>query len=127
MALGAGVCELPAVTGFAATQKEPPLTLTEIHESVLEDELDLEPIDDPDCLAEQEFTYSVFRIRYSWGTIFEISFSCLADAEDRSACWALLPREHLIVDTQDTDTMGVGYNGVTTEITHRVLASEDWS
>lgn len=102
------------------------MTLTEIREDVLANVIGFESTDDPDCLAEQEFTYSVFRFRHSWGTSFEITFSNLADADDRSACWALLPREHLILFTEDTDTLGVGHNGICSEITHRVLASEDW-
>lgn len=102
------------------------MSLTELHEGVLSNRIACDPVDDADCLAEQEFTFSVFRFRHSWGTVFDITFSNLADADDRSACWALLPREHLVMDTTDTDTLGVGYNGVCSEITHRVLVSESW-
>lgn len=77
-------------------------------------------IDSPDCLAELEFTFSVFRFRYTWGTVYEVTFTNLADSEDKSACWALVPDNHVTVDCVETDTTGVGYNGVTCEVTHRL-------
>lgn len=80
-------------------------------------------LDAPDCIAELEFTYSAFRFRYAWGTVYEISFSNHADAADRSACWALLPPNHVILESVESDTLGVGFNGVCSEVTHRVLAS----
>lgn len=102
------------------------MTLAQLRAEVLDVDLsEHDLLDDPDCLAEQEFTFSVFRFRYEWGTIYEISFSNLADAHDRSACWALLPPEHVIIDTQETDTLGVGFNGIDTEVTHRVLGQWD--
>lgn len=98
------------------------MTLANLRDDLLGVDLDESALlDDPDCLAELEFTYSVFRFRYTWGTVYEITFSNLADACDRSACWALLPPEHVIIDTQETDTLGAGFNGVDTEVTHRVL------
>lgn len=96
--------------------------LTMIRARVLDDRAAYDLVDDPDCLAELEHTYSVFRFRYPWGTLFEVTFTNHADGEDRTACWALVPSPHLVIDTQDTDTTGVGHNGIVREVTHRVVA-----
>ncbi len=79
--------------------------------------------DDPDCLAELEFTYSVFRFRYTWGTVYEITFTNHADAHDRDVCIDLLPLGAVYIDTVETNTMGIGHNGVVREITHRNVTS----
>lgn len=80
-------------------------------------------MDAPDCLAELEYTYSLFRFRYQWGTLYEATFTNHSDGDDRSACWALVPSPHLIIDSVDTDTTGVGFNGVTREVTHRIVST----
>lgn len=81
-------------------------------------------VDDPDCLAELEHIYSVFRFRYAWGTVYEITFSNLADGEDRQSCMRLMPADHAHLDTIDTNTLGVvGDNGVTVEVTHRFVTA----
>lgn len=77
-------------------------------------------IDDPDCLAELEHTFSVFRFRYSWGTVYELTFGCDADAEDRRACLALMPAAHVYLETVATETLG----GLTGEVTHRFVTAD---
>lgn len=99
------------------------MTLEALRERVRTDQREFDLLDDPDCLAEMEFTYEVFRFRYSWGTMYEVSFTNHADGDDRAACWGLIPNPHLLIDCIDTDTMGVGHNGVTREITHRLVAA----
>jgi hypothetical protein len=76
-------------------------------------------IDDPDCLAEFEFTFSVFRFRYTWGTVFEFSFSHLSIACERKACFALMPAAHVYLETIETNTLGVGG-----EVTHRFVTAD---
>lgn len=77
-------------------------------------------VDDPDCLAELEHVYSVFRFRYQWGTVYELTFSCEADAEDRKACMALMPAAHVYLETIETDTLGHPF----TEVTHRFITAD---
>lgn len=98
--------------------------LATLREQVAAGERSTELLDDPDCLADIEFTFSVFRLRYEWGTIYEFSWTNHADHDDHAAALALLPvcRTHL--ETIQTDTMGVGFNGVKTELTTRVIAIE---
>lgn len=101
------------------------MKLTALREQARNGGIETGLLDDPDCLAELEFTYSVFRFRHKWGTHFELTFTNLADANDMSACWALVPARHIIVATEDTDTTGLGYNGVIREATIYLLALED--
>lgn len=84
----------------------------------LEDRL----IDDPDCLAELEHTYSVFRFRYDWGTVYEISWSNLADSHDRQVCMALVPDGDASAYLETVETETLGGPGVCHEVTHRLLA-----
>jgi 2-polyprenyl-6-methoxyphenol hydroxylase-like FAD-dependent oxidoreductase len=57
--------------------------LADIREGLTMGLVDLEDMTtDPECLAELEFTYSVFRFTYAWGTLYEVAFSSLADALD---------------------------------------------
>lgn len=112
-----GTGEVPAF-GERVSGLQNALTRAAILERHLSDGL----VDDPDCLAELEFTYSVFRFRYAWGTVYEATFTNHADGQDRDAALAVIPSEaQLYVDTFDTDTMGVGFNGVIREVTHRMF------
>lgn len=100
------------------------MQLTEVRAGIISTDIDTEgALDVPDCLAELEFCYSVFRFRHEWGTLYEVTLTNLADGEDRLAAWALLPQDHLVVDSLDTDTMGVGDNGIVQEVTHRVISA----
>lgn len=99
------------------------MTLVALRQRVIDGGSLIDLEDDPDCLAELEFTYSVFRFRYPWGTVYEVTFTNNADAEDRSACWALVPGPSLVIDTVSGDTTGVGCNGVSTEVTHRLVCA----
>lgn len=74
-------------------------------------------LDDPDCLAELEHVYSVFRFRYVWGTVHEITFGPEADAYDRHACFALLPCISFWAESIETDTLGIDGK----EVTHRAV------
>lgn len=85
--------------------------------------LEEELLDDPDCLAEMEFTYSVFRFRYSWGTVFELTFTNHADAHDRKVCFRLMPAAHVFLETVESATMGLGANGIVREVTHRFVTA----
>lgn len=79
-------------------------------------------IDEPDCLADLPHVYSVFRFRHRGGAVtFELTFTDLSDGPDRQACWDLLDGPVNVVDVINTDTMGIGSNGVTQEVTY-VLA-----
>lgn len=78
--------------------------------------------DVPDCLADMPHVYSVFRFRHRGGAVtFELTFTNLSDGDDRMNCWALIDGPVNLVDVVDTDTMGVGSNGVNREVTY-VLA-----
>lgn len=87
-------------------------------------ELTDELIDVPDCLAELEATFSVFRFRYSWGTIYEVAFTNHADSDDRKTCLRMMPAAHVYLETIETNTMGVGTNGVLREFTHRYVVGD---
>lgn len=76
---------------------------------------------DPECLGDAPGRYSVFRLRYGWGTVYELAFSDAATTADRAACWGLLPRQGHFrpLGHQRTDTLGVGG-----ELTRRVASVE---
>lgn len=80
--------------------------------------------DEPDCLAELEFEFSVFRFRYAWGTVYEVTVTNLADGPARAAAFDLLPHGAVYLDALDTNTTGVGKNGVYTEVTHRFVTEQ---
>lgn len=76
-------------------------------------------LDEPDCLADMPHVYSVFRFRHATGDVtYELTFTNLSDGPDRQACWALVDGPVNLVDVIDTDTMGVGSNGVHREVTY---------